>query len=158
MICRTSCFVSIVFIVGMIYFTNMTDKYAIIKEYREQLPLHLRELYHKIVEERKAIYYKGYCLGFMLALLVLVVNKFALGYKISSIVMVCQTLMIVFLVNFFYYTLAPKTTYMLEHISTNEQSRAWLKMYRGMTFNYHFSMVIGLVAAAVMAYAFRCKP
>jgi hypothetical protein len=45
---------------------------------------------------------------------------------------------------------------MLEHINSPEQTKAWLTMYREMQYNYHFGMVIGIIAVGVLAFGFRC--
>jgi hypothetical protein len=34
--------------------------------------------------------------------------------------------------------------------------KAWLQMYRGMQYNYHMGMALGIIAVGVLAYAFRC--
>ena len=53
MVCAISCTISAVFVIGMIYFYNMTDKSTIVKQYKEKLPRELQERYIKITEERK---------------------------------------------------------------------------------------------------------
>ena len=45
---------------------------------------------------------------------------------------------------------------MLEYIETPEQTKAWLNMYKGMQYNYHVGMALGLVGVAILAYGFRC--
>jgi hypothetical protein len=45
---------------------------------------------------------------------------------------------------------------MLNHITTSEQNKAWLAMYRGMQVYYHTGLVLGLFAIGIFAYAFRC--
>ena len=40
----------------------------------------------------------------------------------------------------------PKSTYMLEHIDTAEQARAWLEIYKEMKLNCHIGMLLGVVA------------
>jgi hypothetical protein len=44
---------------------------------------------------------------------------------------------------------------MLNHITTPEQTQAWLEMYRGMQVYYHTGLVLGLAAVGVFAYSFR---
>ena len=156
MVCSVSCGLSTAFIIGMIYMTNATTKSQIAKEYEEQLTEELKPVYKKVVKERMEIYYIGYILGFILALLLLVGNSYLLKKKYTTSAMICQTLLISFVVNYFYYILTPKKTMMLDHIKTEEQTKAWLKMYKGMQYNYHAGMALGLVAVGLMAYAFRC--
>ena len=53
MVCAISCMISTMFIVGMIYFYNMTNKSEIVKQYKESLPSDLQKRYENISEERK---------------------------------------------------------------------------------------------------------
>ena len=76
--------------------------------------------------------------------------------KLTNTSLICLVIVVSFLTNYFYYILSPKTTYMLEHINSPEQTKAWLLMYKTMQYNYHFGFIVGLVAVGVLAYAFRC--
>jgi tetrahydromethanopterin S-methyltransferase subunit B len=136
--------------------TNAMTKTKVAKEYEDQLTADLIPIYKKVVKERKYIYYTGYILGFIVALVLLLGNSYLLNKKYTTSTMICQTLLISFVVNYFYYTLTPKKTMMLDHIKTEEQAKSWLKMYKGIQYNYHAGMVVGLVAVGLMAYAFRC--
>lgn len=156
MVCRTSCAVSTAFIIGMIYHTNSSVKSEVVQTYEKQLPDHLRKVYGEIVEERAQIYYTGYILGLLLALILYLMNTQLLGIKYSTSALVCQTILISFVVNYFYYILTPKKQMMLDHIKSPEQIKAWLAMYKEMQRNYHTGMALGLVAVGIMAYAFRC--
>ena len=54
MACTISCMISAVFIIGMIYFYNMTDKSTIVKHYKEKLSSDLQKRYDNISKERMA--------------------------------------------------------------------------------------------------------
>jgi ABC-type Fe3+-siderophore transport system permease subunit len=156
MACRITCAISLVFIVGMIYMTNAMSNNDTMQQYEKQLPEKLQKIYKQIVVERRQIYYTGYVLGFILAVLFILYNNIILNKSLSTISMVCVSTASAFLVNYFYYILTPKTTHMLEHADTPEQTKAWLKMYRTMQYHYHMGLFIGLIAVGVFAYAFRC--
>src|SRR6056300_1389275 len=156
MACRISCAISLVFIVGMIYMTNAMSNNNTMLQYEKQLPEKLQKIYKQIVAERRQIYYTGYVLGFILAILFILYNNIILNKSLSTISMVCVSTASAFLVNYFYYILTPKTTHMLEHADTPEQTKAWLKMYRTMQYHYHMGLFIGLIAVGVFAYSFRC--
>lgn len=126
------------------------------QQYEKQLPEKLQKIYKQIVTERRQIYYTGYVLGFILAVLFILYNNIILNKSLSTISMVCVSTASAFLVNYFYYILTPKTTHMLEHADTPEQTKAWLKMYRTMQYHYHMGLFIGLIAVGVFAYSFRC--
>lgn len=156
MACRITCAISVVFIIGMIYMTNAMSNNDTMQQYEKQLPEKLQKIYKQIVTERRQIYYTGYVLGFILAVLFILYNNIILNKSLSTISMVCVSTASAFLVNYFYYILTPKTTHMLEHADTPEQTKAWLKMYRTMQYHYHMGLFIGLIAVGVFAYSFRC--
>jgi hypothetical protein len=156
MVCRTSCSISAVFVIGMIYMTNAMTKTDLVNKYQDQLPETLQNTYKSIVEDRTRIYYTGYILGFLLSALLILYNTQIRKSRISTTTMVCTALAISFITSYFYYVLSPKKTHMLEHIKTEEQTMAWLEMYKGMQYHYHVGMLIGLVAVGIFAFAFRC--
>ena len=74
MACTISCMISTIFIIGMIYFYNMTDKSEIVKHYKASLPSDLQKRYENISQERKNISLRGYGLGLILSLLIIFYN------------------------------------------------------------------------------------
>jgi 1,4-dihydroxy-2-naphthoate octaprenyltransferase len=154
--CKLSCAVSVVFIVAMIYMMYATNQSNIIGDYEKTLSKELAPIYKKIAQERTSIYYYGYFLGFILALLFIIYNSKVKKVPLSSMPLVCIVVSISFFTNYFYYILSPKTTYMTEHLKTQEEIKAWGKMYRGMQKYYHTGLVLGLIAIGALAFAFRC--
>ena len=55
MVCAISCMISAIFIIGMIYFYNLTDKSTIVKHYKSSLSSDLQKRYEKITKERTYI-------------------------------------------------------------------------------------------------------
>jgi hypothetical protein len=155
--CLTTCLISTGLIISMIYFQNATRKSKIVEEYKKQLPSNLQNLYEKISRERLRINYYGYILGLILSVIIILYNySFTNRSKLTNTSLICLVIIISFFTNYFYYILSPKTTYMLEHINSPEQTKAWLIMYREMQYNYHMGLVIGVVAVGVLAFGFRC--
>ncbi len=150
--CLISCSVSLVFIIAMVYMTYST--YDISNQYESQLSPELTEIYRKIVGERSRIYSQGFLLGIILSLLFLFYQVKFRKTKMSKLAMVCTVLSISFVVNYLYYTISPKSDYMLNHIKDEKQAKAWLEMYRQMKKNYHIGFLLGLVAVAFMGFAF----
>ena len=74
----------------------------------------------------------------------------------NSSSLVCAVMATCFLTNYFYYILSPKSDWMLNHINDKDQVKAWLQMYREMSFNYHAGLVLGILAVGILAFAFRC--
>jgi len=151
MACCVSCAISFIFIIGMIYFYNATDKSEIIKQYKSTLSMDLQERYEKITSERKKISYHGYILGFLLSMAILSFRR-----KMNTFSLVCTVMATCFLTNYFYYMLSPKSDWMLNHTTNPDQVHAWLLMYRAMSYHYHLGIAFGIIAVGVFAFAFRC--
>ena len=156
MACLLSCAISAIFIIGMIYFYNMTNKSKIVKSYKEKMPPDLQKRYEVISNERMRISYQGYILGFVLSLFVIFYNYHFKGSKINNTSLVCTVIAVSFITNYFYYMLSPKSDWMLNHMNSQDQVKGWLLMYREMQFNYHAGLALGIIAVGVMAFAFRC--
>ena len=156
--CSITCIIAVALIIATIYFQNATTKSKIVQEYKKELPSNLQNLYEKISNERLRLNYFGYGLGLILSLIIIYYNyNTKSSYKkLSTTSLVCLVIVVSFFTNYFYYILSPKSTYMLEHINSPEQTKAWLTMYRTMQFNYHFGFIVGIVAVGVLAFAFRC--
>ena len=156
MACLLSCAISAIFIIGMIYFYNMTNKSKIVKAYKEKMPPDLQKRYEVISNERMRISYQGYILGFVLSLFVIFYNYKIKGFKMGNTSLVCTVIAVSFITNYFYYMLSPKSDWMLNHMNSQDQVKGWLLMYREMQFNYHAGLALGIIAVGVMAFAFRC--
>lgn len=154
--CSATCLISAALIIASIYFHNATSKSKIVQEYKKQLPSNLQNLYEKISAERLRLNYYGYALGLVLSLIIIYYNYSLKRNKLTTTSLVCLTIVVSFFTNYFYYILSPKSTYMLDHINSPEQTKAWLTMYREMQYNYHFGFIVGIIAVGVLAFAFRC--
>jgi hypothetical protein len=154
--CSTTCLIATSLIIAMIYFQNATLKSKIIQEYKKQLPSNLQNMYEKISSERLRLSYYGYALGLILSLIIILYNYKLKRNKLTTTSLVCLVIIVSFFTNYFYYILSPKSTYMLEHINSPEQTKAWLTMYKTMQFNYHLGFVVGIIAVGILAFAFRC--
>ena len=156
MVCAVSCMISTIFIVGMIYFYNMTNKSEIVKHYKSSLSSDLQKRYDNISDERRRISIHGYILGLILSLFIIFYNLKIKGLHMRTFSLVCVVMATCFVTNYFYYMLSPKSDWMLNHVSNQQETRAWLLMYREMSYNYHLGLVLGIAAVGVFAFAFRC--
>ncbi len=154
MVCSISCSISLVFIIGMIYFYNATGKNQTVLQYRNKLNEHQRQAYDKISQERLHISIKGFGLGFFLSLFIILYNYQNKRFKPASVI--CLVLATSFLTNYFYYTLSPKSDWMLNHVENQQQTKAWLEMYKIMQYYYHAGLALGIIGIGIFAYAFRC--
>ena len=156
MACAISCMISAIFVIGMIYFYNLSDKSEIVKHYKSSLSSDLQKRYEKITKERTNISYQGYALGVILSLGIIFYNLKIKRSRMNTTALVCTVVATAFVTNYFYYMLSPKSDWMLNHMSNQEEVKAWLLMYREMQFNYHMGLVLGIIAVGVLAFAFRC--
>jgi hypothetical protein len=127
-----------------------------IQTYQKQLPPELQILYKEIRDERTQIFYTGYAIGFILALTLILYNTQIKNSKMGWPAMVCLTVSVAFVTNYFYYILTPKTKWMLDKIENPDQTKAWLRMYKSMQTYYHGGFAFGIIAIGTLAFAFRC--
>ncbi len=52
-----------------------------------------------------------------------------------------------------FYSLMPKSDYMLNHLKTEEENKAWLEVYKTMKQRYFVGLVVGALAAVPLANA-----
>ena len=156
MACSVSCMISAVFIIGMIYFYNRTDKSEIVKRYKETMPVELQKRYEKISKERMMLSYYGYGLGLLFSLLIIFYNVKIKANKMNTFPLVCTVIATCFLTNYFYYILSPKTDTMLNYVKDKKDAQAWYTMYKEMQYSYHLGLVLGIIAVGFMSFAFRC--
>ena len=108
----------------------------------------LDRIYTNIAIERRNLYVQGLVIGLVLAVGVCwklkILNKF---HKVS--LMTAITLFVAFS----YYSLMPKSDYMLNHLKTEEQNKAWLAIYKTMKERYMMGVVGGALAAVPLSYA-----
>ncbi len=134
----------------------MTDKNKIIKHYKELLSSDLQKRYENISKERMRISFYGYVIGLIISLFVIFYNLKIKGTRMNTFPLVCTVMAICFLTNYFYYMLSPKSDWLLNHINSPEQTKAWLQMYKEMSYNYHAGLALGIIAVGILAFAFRC--
>ncbi len=104
--------------------------------------------YNKINKERYTQYFQGLALGF---LLVILINNFYGEMITNSFHKTTLFLLIVMSVSLFYYLMMPKSDYMLNHITTEKENKAWLHVYKTMKNRYFIGLVLGLLAAIPVA-------
>lgn len=154
--CSITCLFSAVFIISMIFMTNSMSSSQTIQTYEKQLPPNLQKIYKEIKDERTCIFYTGYALGFILAIIIIFYNTQIKKNKMGWASMVCLTVSVAFITNYFYYILTPKTKWMLESVENPDQTKAWLHMYKSMQMYYHGGLVFGIIAIGLLSFAFRC--
>lgn len=153
--CSIYCGISLMFIIGMIYFTFSIDKTSVSSKFKSTLNSNQLNIYQNIVDYRKNLFLQGYGLGFIISMVVIIlklINKISL----NSITIACLVGSICFTTSYFYYILSPKPDYMIMHIEGEKQKTEWLNIYKTMQFHYHFGLLLGIIGVILLSLAF-CK-
>ena len=153
--CTITCFLAAVILVAMIVMSLMVQYDPFIKSYRDQLSKETKLVYDKIVEERGRLFFTGYVIGFAVSVALIAVNIKLLKQKIPVSAMVCLTVVVSTVISHLYYTLSPKTAYMVSLLKTDKERADWLQVYKSMQFYFHISYALGIAAVGVFSYAFR---
>ena len=145
--------ISVIFIIGMIYFYTMTGKSQVVQQYRSTLSPDLLKRYDEIAKERMYISWEGYGLGFLFSLFIIYYHS---KTKMNTTALVCTVIAVASITNYFYYMLHKKSDWMLYHVHEKRDVENWLAMYRTMSYHYHSGFALGIIAVALFAFAFRC--
>ena len=156
MLCGTTCIIALVFLIANIYTilscaNDKKDK----TNFLNVLTSKQKEIYEEIINERKTIYYMGYGLGILLAIFTIFIMKKVLKIRFNNMSLVCLVGSIVFVTNYLFYILYPKSDYMLLHLSDKRQITVWLKIYRKMQYKFHLGFVFGIIAVIVFCISLR---
>jgi len=152
MFCSNICLVGIAFIIAqfiMLFSMTFNNKEHIILN--NSLDEAQKGVYKKIVSKRRQIYIKGYLLGIVLSMIVILLNYYY--FKKDKLGALCIGIVISVLTTYFFYILSPKSKYMLEVLETREQINNWLKIYKSMKFKFHLSFLLGLIASFLIQYS-----
>jgi hypothetical protein len=137
MACIDSCLLGSILVGTMIINMFSTHKDKVFIDFQKTLSLEQKKIYSNIVNERLKIYLQGYMLGLIFAFLFIYYSNQTKMKK------VCIFLTIAISIKILYYRLTPKTTYMLEHLNSQEQNKAWLKIYKHMSRKWIFGAILG---------------
>lgn len=149
MLCGTSCFAAVVFLIANLYVTFTADKTSGKDAFYDTLDKKDIVRYEAIVKERRNIYLQGYGLGILIALVLLSLMD---RRKMGKMALVCFAGGITLTVNYLYYMLKPKSDYMVLHLNKEDQRQAWLNINRHMQVKYHLGLVLGILAAMLLVH------
>lgn len=151
--CGISCLIGIIFLMANIYTMLCIGCDENKNKFINLLNNKQKTIYQKIITERKNIYFQGYGLGFIISIIFILINNSQKVKKIPYWSTVCITGAITLTVNYFYYILSKKNTYMISHLNSKNQIDAWLDIYREMQIKYHSGLVMGIIAVMSFTYA-----
>jgi uncharacterized membrane protein YkgB len=149
MLCGTSCFAAVVFLIANLYVTFTADKTSGKDALYDTLDKKDIVRYEAIVKERRNIYLQGYGLGILIALVLLSLMD---RRKMGKMALVCFAGGITLTVNYLYYMLKPKSDYMVLHLNKEDQRQAWLNINRHMQVKYHLGLALGILAAMLLVH------
>lgn len=113
---------------------------------KKTLSPELDQVYDNIARERRNHYIQGLIIGLLISFFVLsnsrITNR---TYKITLFFAITLTS------GLLYYLLMPKSDYMLNHLTTPEENKAWLEVYKTMKFRYLVGLILGAAAAIPFA-------
>ncbi len=145
-----NCFVSAV--VGLAMLGGSVSTMTVTEEQHSNLRAvlsdELDKKYDAIARERRNHYVGGLILGIVLSYLVLQLVKINNRFHKMSLF-----LAITLLTTVMFYSLMPKSDYMLNHLKTEEENKAWLEVYKTMKQRYFVGLVLGAFSAVTLAYA-----
>jgi uncharacterized protein YacL len=145
-----NCITSTIFGLAMVgaSFSTMTVSREQHNVFQKQLSKELAIVHEAIAKERRNHYIQGLLLGLIISYLLngflQSTNRF---HKITLVLSVTT------LVSVIYYSLMPKSDYMLNHLKTPEQTKAWLEIYKIMKNRYMWGFLLGSLSAIPIALA-----
>lgn len=147
---QQSCLITGIFGIGMLCaaFSCMSiseeQRYIL----RKKLSPELDDIHSRIVIERRNLYFQGILIGLLLSYILLKIYKTFNTFHRVSFVMAITTLTSVI-----YYFLMPKSDYMLKHLKTPAENKAWLDIYTFMKQRYFLGFLFGSLAAIPLSYS-----
>jgi uncharacterized protein YacL len=145
-----NCYTSGIVGLGMLFATYSTSSISD-DEKRKLLdifPPELDKIYIKITEERASIYFQGLILGLIASYLLLSLVSLTTPFHKATFF-----LAITLITSVLYYFIVPKSDYMLNHLKTQEQNKAWLEIYKKMQSRYLCGFILGALSAIPISYA-----
>lgn len=146
MSCVTYCLLGAA-LLGSSILAMLTSKDAgVFKKFTNLLDDDQLQIYKSIIRERATIYVQSLLLGLVLAILVVFNLK-----KLGNTSKVCLFILIALGTNYLMYALYPKSTYMLEHLKSTEQNKAWLAIYKEMKMRCWLGLILGALGYLLLA-------
>ena len=143
MVCYTTCALAVAFIVASLYIMLSKSNYS---DYENVFD---KEILDKIVKDRLKIYIIASIIGIILGLIYVIWKK----NKISTFPLICTAILIFFITQWIVYMVYPKSDYLLNYVTNNEQSKAWLNVYQQMMKKFLIGFLIGLVGYGLLCLA-----
>jgi len=144
-----NCYTSGIIGLGMLFATYSTVSISDDEERKllDIFPPELDKIYIKIAKERGRIYLEGLILGLVASYLLISLVSLTTPFHKATFF-----LAVTLITSVLYYFCAPKSDYMLNHLKTQEQNKAWLEVYKKMQKRYLFGFILGCLSAIPISY------
>ena len=137
--CLNYCVLGAAFL-GSSIMTMMADKKSKnFDNFTKLLDSNQLQIYNNISKERLSIYIQGLILGIILAIFI------TFNTNLKSTNKVCIFVVISLGVNYLFYGLHPKSTFMINHLTSQEQNKAWTEIYKEMKQRCFIGLLLGLI-------------
>lgn len=147
-ICSYYGFIGIVFLLASFSCLFVKDK-SFMKDFENTLDEEKKTIYSKIIKERKKLYIQGYVIGLLFAFLFLYVTKYLNTFS-KQRGSFWGAIAILFIIQYFYYIISPKSMFMIEILDKNSERKAWIRVYRHMTLLFHISFIFGIIGTVFL--------
>jgi len=143
-----NCLTSGVLGVGMLAatFATLTVSNEQRDNLKKVLPDDLDLVYDKITKERRNHYLQGIAIGLIVSYLAVQNMETTSDFHTVSLFVLITMAMAVL-----YYSVMPKSDYMLNHLKTQEENKAWLAVYKTMKQRHVVGFILGSLAAIPFA-------
>ena len=143
--CKGVCFGASMFALGSLFCMFKDPKPFV--DFYKTLDQDQLKTFMEIKKDRMYIWLKSTILGIIMSVLV---HKFTLkGNNLSN---TCTMVLVYFLTQYLVYSLHPKKRWMLNHLRSIDQNKAWLNMYNSMKYRWHFGLLFGLISYGFFSY------
>lgn len=149
-VCLNYCIIGAALLGSMVMTMLASKKSKNFVNFLNVLDENQRNIYKGIIKERMNIYMTGMIIGLILAIIITYNSKIDRNSRICIFIVVSLGF------NYLYYSLYPKSTYMLQHLTTQEQNNAWLKIYKEMKFRCKIGLLLG-VGGYILVGMGMCK-
>ena len=107
-----------------------------------------RAIYQHIIAERRALALQGFFLGLIASALYL----YFAGLSLNPLVNGCVYAGLTLAIQAFYYLLSPKSTYMVEHLTSQDQLNYFAEANRTMQVRYLTGALLGFLGLALIPW------
>ena len=142
--CISYCLVGAALLGSMLVTMLASKKSKNFKHFMSVLNDDQQQVYKSVIKERMTIYIQGLIIGVILGIIV------TFNRVLSRSTNICLFIVIALGFNWAYYLFYPKSTYMLNHLSSQNQVRAWLKIYKEMKLRCHLGLVLGVIGYIIL--------